>query len=133
MTAKESLRLEELLEHAEVKKITSPINREVIERCEYVPPKCAVFSSPYTVLAEDKRYRFDIDREARRQLPDIINNKVQTISGLSDPQAERFWQQIAAEHAGGGDAGDAPRVQTELSTRNLSLASASEPRGIRGE
>ncbi len=88
MTAKESLRLEEILNNPEVMKITSPINREMVERCAYVPPKCAVFSSACTKLEEDRRYRFDIDKESRRQLPDIIDNKVQAISGLSDPPAD---------------------------------------------
>ncbi len=88
MSAKETLRLEEILNHPEVKKLTSPINREVIERCEYVPPKCAVFANPYTLLTEDRRYRFEIDKESRKQLPDIIDNKVQAVSGLSDPQTD---------------------------------------------
>jgi len=88
MTVKESLRLEEILNNPEVKKITSPINREMVERCEYVPPKCAVFSSACTKLEEDQRYRFDIDKESRRQLPDIIDNKVQALSGLNNPQTD---------------------------------------------
>jgi len=88
MTVKESLHLEEILNNPEVKKITSPINREMVERCEYVPPKCAVFSSACTKLEEDQRYRFDIDKESRRQLPDIIDNKVQALSGLNNPQTD---------------------------------------------
>ena len=88
MAAEANLRLEDILNIPEVQKITSHINREVIERCNYVPPKSRIFLSPYTVLTEDRGYRFEIDQEARRQLPDIINNQVQAISGSSDLDAD---------------------------------------------
>jgi pyrophosphate--fructose-6-phosphate 1-phosphotransferase len=85
MTKSESLTLEEILGDREVQKLTSHINQELIERREYIPPKCDVFSSLYTDLAVDASYRFEIDPEARRQLPDIIGNQVQTIRPVSEP------------------------------------------------
>ena len=76
-----TLNLEELLKHPQVEKATGDINAELLERRNYAPPRCSVFSHPYTVLQETDRYRFELDREAERQLPDIISNKVQLIRG----------------------------------------------------
>jgi len=79
--------IEDLLKHPEVQKATNNINRELIERREYVPPKCKAFESPYTLLKDEGRYKFNIDKEAKKHLPDIIHNKVQTIEGLDSPEA----------------------------------------------
>jgi len=76
-----TLNLEELLKHPQVEKATGDINAELLERRNYAPPRCSVFSHPYTVLQETDRYRFELDREAERQLPDIISNKVQLVRG----------------------------------------------------
>jgi len=78
--------IEDLLKHPEVQKATNNINRELIERREYVPPKCKAFESPYTLLKDEDRYKFNIDKEAKKHLPDIIHNKVQTIEGLDSPE-----------------------------------------------
>jgi len=74
--------IEDLLKNPEVKKAADNINQELIERRKYIPPKCDVFTSSYTVLKDNNDFKFSIDREARKQLPDIINNKVQSIVGL---------------------------------------------------
>ena len=79
--------IEDLLKNPEVEKAASNINQELIERRKYIPPKCDVFTSSYTVLKENDNFTFSIDREARKQLPDIINNKVQSIVGLESPEA----------------------------------------------
>ncbi|MGD2010476.1 MAG: 6-phosphofructokinase, partial [Desulfobacterales bacterium] len=50
-----------------------------------------VFNHPFTALKTDNRYRFEIDREARKQLPDIIGNAVQALVGL-DAADEAFVQ-----------------------------------------
>jgi len=78
--------IEVLLKHPEVQKVTDNINRELIERREYVPPKCKAFEKPYTLLKDSDLFKFNIDKEARKQLPDIIQNKVQTIAGLDSPE-----------------------------------------------
>jgi pyrophosphate--fructose-6-phosphate 1-phosphotransferase len=51
------------------------------ERREYRPPHCEVFTMPYTILRETDEFRFELDREAETQLPNIIGNKVQLIEG----------------------------------------------------
>ena len=71
----------ELLSLAEVEEITSPINRELIERRRSQPQRCDVFKHRFSTLQDDQRYTFEVDREARKQLPNIINNRVQLVMG----------------------------------------------------
>jgi len=85
MPEKKPVSIEDLLKHPEVQKVTDNINPELIKRREYVPLKCKVFSAPYTVLKETDAYQFHIDREAERQLPKIIKNRVQTVSTEVSP------------------------------------------------
>jgi len=84
MSKKESIPLEDLLEHPEVQKITSNINQALVERREYTPPICKVFTYPYTALQDNSKFRFAIDNESKKQLPNIIDNKVQSITGADE-------------------------------------------------
>ena len=86
MTDHETLNLAELLNHPQVEKVTGDINAELLERRKYSPPRCEVFLHPYTVLQETDRYRFELDKEAVKRLPDIISNKVQVVSGRDTVQ-----------------------------------------------
>ena len=81
MSGKEAIRLEKILNHPAVKKATDDINAESLERRSYSPLRCEVFSHPYTIVQETDRYRFELDRQAEKLLPDIIANKVQLIEG----------------------------------------------------
>ena len=81
MPDKQAISLEELLNHPRVKQVTDDINAESLERRKYLPPVCEAFSYPYTVLQETDQYRFELDKEAEKQLPNIIGNKVQLIKG----------------------------------------------------
>jgi len=85
MNRKRHTRIDDLLEHPEVKKVTSHLNQEFVDRRNYSPPVCEVFNTPVTVLEHDDTYLFDIDRETEKQLPDLINNKVQRIIGVESP------------------------------------------------
>ncbi len=85
MPEKKPVSIEELLDNAKVKSVTHNINQEVVERRKSIPPKCDVFSKNYTMLNEDLDYIFDIDKEARKSLPKIIENKVQKIVGIDSP------------------------------------------------
>ena len=93
MGAKTSASVGDILKHPEVQKVTDNINQEVIERREYKPPVCKVFSSSYTMLEDKPHCEFDVDNEARRRLPGIIDNKVQTIVALQTPE-ETFKEQF---------------------------------------
>ncbi len=92
MADKKHIPIEDLLQHIDVQRATSNINPELIERRQNIPPRCDVFSKPYTQLIDAEGYRFTIDSEAKRQLPGIINNRVQTIVGLDSPE-EAFKQE----------------------------------------
>jgi pyrophosphate--fructose-6-phosphate 1-phosphotransferase len=81
MPGKETINLEAILNHPQVKKATDDINPELLERRKYRPPQCEVFSKACTVLRETDDYRFELDKEAEKQLPNIIGHKVQLIEG----------------------------------------------------
>ncbi len=88
MPRKKTVSTEVLLKDPKVQEITSNINPEIIERRKNLPPICDVFNKPYTALQETDQYTFRIDSEAARQLPGIIDNKVQGILGIDDPDPE---------------------------------------------
>jgi len=87
MKDRDLISIEDLLKNPEVKKAAGNINQELIERRTNIPPKCDVFTNPYTVLKDNDDFKFRIDREARKQLPDIIDEKVQSIVGLDSLEA----------------------------------------------
>jgi pyrophosphate--fructose-6-phosphate 1-phosphotransferase len=85
MTAKATFDMEMFLKNKKVRQLVSNVNRELLERRKFIPLQCAPFSCPYTLLKEDTRYRFYLDKEAQRKLPDIIYNRVQNIVGVLSP------------------------------------------------
>ena len=87
MPAKLNRDVEMLLKNKTVKELVSSVNQELIDRRKYRPPKCAVFSHPYTTLENDLRYRFHIHKEAKKRLPHIIHNQVQKIMGAESLEA----------------------------------------------
>ncbi|MBI9076288.1 MAG: 6-phosphofructokinase [Desulfatibacillum sp.] len=89
MTEKDLISLETLLEHPDVEKVTHKVNPQLIKRRESIPPHCKVFDCPCTILATRDQYQFEIDSEAARQLPDIINNQVQAVEGVDSPSSEQ--------------------------------------------
>ena len=81
----ETLSTDKLLSHPDVMRVIDKRNPEFFERTAYRPPACEVFKAPATELLDDDAYTFETDREARAQLPHIIENKVQRIAGKADP------------------------------------------------
>lgn len=79
MTIKTSIPVEELLKDPVVREVTDNINPEHVKRNRFKPRVCEAFSHTLTRLVESGEFLFDIDREARVQLPGIIDNKVQKI------------------------------------------------------
>ncbi len=78
--------LRALMTNPVVKNAISDINPGLLERRAFRPPRCEVFQSACTSLRETDRYRFEIDAEAKRQLPRIIDNRVQVIVGEDQPE-----------------------------------------------
>ena len=85
MSGEDVSSLQSLLGNTEVQEITGNLNPELIERKTSVASKCDVFTRPYTALSQDPQYTFVIHPEAQKQLPDIINNKVEKVVGLESP------------------------------------------------
>ncbi|MBA4369867.1 MAG: phosphofructokinase, partial [Desulfobacterium sp.] len=85
MIEKEPISLKKLMSHPEVLKATSNVNQELLERREYNPPICDVFKSRYNYLETLEEYCFELDRETKKQLPDLINNKVQGVRSADSP------------------------------------------------
>ncbi len=78
--------VENLLQDKVIAKALDDQSQEVMERRAYVPPLCDVFKAPLTHLEHVNDYRFDIDPEAKRQLPAIIANKVQMVVPAGDDE-----------------------------------------------
>ncbi|MCB2169266.1 MAG: 6-phosphofructokinase [Deltaproteobacteria bacterium] len=81
MTDTEMPQLQKLMQTPEVQNAISSISPGLVQRRAFRPPRCAVFEQPFTVLEEAHGYRFEIDTEARRQVPRIIDNPVQVVIG----------------------------------------------------
>ncbi len=88
MAKKKIVALNEILTLPQIKRVMDDSNAEMIDRTKYALPRCGVFSHAYTVLEETDEYRFELDPEAAKQLPSIINNKVQLIKGLDSAEAD---------------------------------------------
>ncbi len=85
-----SIDISELERRPDLADAVSNVNREMMERRSYRPPVCDVFSYPYTRLSSTEDYTFHLHEAACSQLPDIIHNRVQMISGTDDlPEDER--------------------------------------------
>ncbi|MFC1826215.1 6-phosphofructokinase, partial [Thermodesulfobacteriota bacterium] len=87
MKTQDPVSIVDLLKHPAVQRATKNVNQEVTERLEYQPPICDAFSLPYTMLEDSSDFTFDVDNEARKRLPGIIENKVQKIVGVQSPAA----------------------------------------------
>ncbi|RPJ80090.1 MAG: phosphofructokinase, partial [Deltaproteobacteria bacterium] len=85
MIEKEPVSLKKLMNHPDVLKATSNENQELLERRKYKPPVCDVFKSRYNYLETLEEYCFELDRETKKQLPDLINNKVQAVRSADSP------------------------------------------------
>jgi pyrophosphate--fructose-6-phosphate 1-phosphotransferase len=92
MSGKKDLRLVDLLNHPAVRKVTDNINPDLQARRNYAPPACDAFCKKFTMPKDTDRFKFALDPEASRQLPNLIDNKVQLIEGV-DEADESFMQQ----------------------------------------
>lgn len=79
-----------ILNNPEIRKITSKVNTELLNRIKTKPAMCKVFSFSETRLHESDEYVFEVDSEAKKQLPNIINNKVQVIEGVGSPAGDKL-------------------------------------------
>ncbi|MBW2468394.1 MAG: 6-phosphofructokinase, partial [Deltaproteobacteria bacterium] len=88
MPGKKPIPMPELLKHPKVLKVTEDVNAELLERRQYSPPVCSALSQNFSRLQPTDEFKFSVDKEAAKQLPDIINNPVQKIEGLQTADAK---------------------------------------------
>ena len=82
--------LESLLNHPKTTHVTSDVNTETIERRAFSPKKIKIFSTRYTRLKDAPEFRFGLNMEAERALPDISNNQVQfLVPGEDKSESEK--------------------------------------------
>ena len=89
MPKRAAIDMNALMENESVRKAVSSTSEAMRARNAYKPPVCNVFKSECTGLQTRNAFRFDIDPEARQQLPDIIKNKVQSVSATEPAADER--------------------------------------------
>jgi len=74
--------IKDILKNPEIQEAISSTNQGLIQRRSYIPPQCEVFLNRYTRLEEDPRFTFTPDKDAEKQLPDMIHNQVQRVIGM---------------------------------------------------
>ncbi len=85
---KNSDNMEKIFDIAEIRQEISDMGPGSKERNAFRPPVCRVFSHNFTLLEDDDSYEFTIDKEAKKQLPDIIGNPVKRIIGADSLEKE---------------------------------------------
>lgn len=80
MPEKSDVDVQALLENTQVQKALSSASQVMEARRAYQPSICSVFKGQATVIESKNGYRFEIDPEAKRELPNIIKNKVQVVA-----------------------------------------------------
>jgi pyrophosphate--fructose-6-phosphate 1-phosphotransferase len=93
MPHSQEIQIQNLLQSPKVKQVTADVNDMLAARKKFVPPRCSVFSSPYTNLLANPGYTFKINAGSRKQFPDIIHNVVKAVAGVKavdDATAVKF-------------------------------------------
>ncbi len=85
MKSSDKMDIKTLLSHLKIENVIADMNAETIERRAFQPHTCEIFSHDYITLKNETQYSFATDREAKKVLPDIIDNTVQKlVSGDPD-------------------------------------------------
>ncbi len=87
------IELDYLLNHPIANSVTSDVNSETMARRSFSPKKIRIFTREYSLLEDQPQFKFSNDKEAEKVLPDIIGNKVQTVTlngQLSEIQKQAF-------------------------------------------
>ncbi len=86
--------LDTLLSHPEIASVIGDVSRETEHRRSYAPRCCEVFNSEVIALEPQKQYDFSLNSEARKALPDIIDNHVQKLvdGSLMDARHTAFFK-----------------------------------------
>ncbi len=85
--------IQQFLEKRQVKQVISEVSPEMAARRKFIPERCDAFTGNYTAVHNVPGFKFTIDKEAERQLPDIIGNMVQQVyreDSLTDDFKEKY-------------------------------------------
>lgn len=78
-------KLDDFLAQKEVAEVITATNAALDERRAYHPPECAVFDSGVTHTIADAGFRFTVDKEAEKLLPDMVKNPLLRIEKRKSP------------------------------------------------
>jgi diphosphate-dependent phosphofructokinase len=90
-----------LLVNPEIQEIVSPTSQVMQARRAYKPSICNVLQREATVLKTNGDYRFEVDPEAKKELPKIIGNRVQVVAPGKRTEAYAKPQKIGIVFSGG--------------------------------
>lgn len=93
--------IQALLGNAEIQEIISSTSQVMQARRSYKPAVCEVFKGNASILRTKADCRFEIDPEAKKELPRIINNKVQVVVKDKGSNAYSKPRQIGIVFSGG--------------------------------
>ena len=81
------MNIDKLMQNPAVGAVTADVNKALEMRLAYKPFVCDAFKHAATELAVSTGYTFDLDEEAKTKLHNIINNKVQDVLAVDEPDA----------------------------------------------
>ncbi len=84
MALSEDPAMERFLKLPEVREVTQKLSPAAQARRQSQPARCEIFSTPFCKTVPDTSFRFELDREARHLLPDIIGNTVEKLTAAPD-------------------------------------------------
>lgn len=99
MTSEDS-RMQEFLTQPSVQQVISDVSAEKSARQKYVSERCDAFTGTYTAVHNVPGFKFTIDKESERQLPDIINNMVQQVYREDAPTDDFIEKYTARRNIG---------------------------------
>ena len=91
MTEGKAKLIDGFLSKAGVREVTASSNPSLDGRRSYHPPRCDVFLGSYASTSPDPAFRFSVDQEAERLLPDMVKNKLLRIEAVESPD-ENFTE-----------------------------------------
>lgn len=101
VTERSDIDVRTLLDNAEIQDIISSTSQVMQARRSYNPAICEVFKGNASALRTNEDYRFEVDPEAQKELPHIINNKVQVVVQDKGSKAYSKPRKIGIVFSGG--------------------------------
>lgn len=101
MPERSDVDVQTLLDNAEIQEIISSTSQVMQARRSYKPAICGVFKGNASALRTKEGCRFEVDPEAKRELPHIIDNEVQVVVKDKGSKAYSKPRKIGIVFSGG--------------------------------